>query len=649
MTLQLRAIGIYSNYGELRQVAFELGKLNIVTGGSKTGKSALLDIVDYCWGRDECTIPRGDIRRSVSWFAILLDRDGEGILIARKTPEGSAKVSDEIYLERGVAALPDNSSGFAKNTAAAGLKLYLSNLLGISENLYRPEPRSTRPPLEASSRHAILFCLQFQYEIANPRLLFHRQSDEHVPAAIKDSLAYFMGAMGEDHFLKLRRYEDARARLRKLQRDLAEAKALTDEAAGTGQSLLTEARRHGLIAADAAPENVADMRALLAQVAASNATPDSGLDDPTADLSDLEERRRLVRGQLQDVREEVSDLQRLQREASAFQSEAGEQRARLAAIGLVNGEADKPDLCPLCESRLATAVPSVEELEQSLRSLEDQLRLVERDSPRLQGRLQDLEVQRARLEEELRGIQRDISLRISENERLRIEQAQFTEQARVRGRIGYYLEKVQVVATDEGLRLAVARTNAEVQELAKAIDQEALEERVMTALGVVAKELTRYAGVLGLEHGENPLRLDRKNLTVVADTIEGPLPLTQIGSGENWVGYHLAAHMALHMLFRARARPVPAFLMLDQPSQAHYPPDSDVGAVSAAEGEDHRAVARLYKTIFDFVEEQHGKMQVIVVDHVELLLPWFRASMREKWRDGIKFVPDDWIQRGGDN
>lgn len=644
MTVQLRGIAIYSPTGDRREVMFEIGKLNVVSGGSKTGKSALLDIVDYCWGRDECTIPRGEIRRSVSWFAILLDHGGEGVLIARRNPEGSARVSDEIYFKRGVETLPVDASAFEKNCTADGLKLQLSNLLGISENLYRPEPGSTRAPLEASSRHAILFCLQFQYEIANPRLLFHRQSDQHVPAAIKDSLAYFMGAMEEDHFLKLKRYEDARARLRRLEREYSEARTMTDEAAGTGRALLAEARRHGLIAADATPDSVQEIRTVLAAVAASNSVSTAGADDPAADLSDLEERRRAVRGQLQDVREEIADLQRLQREASAFEKEAGEQKARLAAIGLVAGEAAAHDQCPLCDSHLPTPVPSLEDLERSLRSLEAQLLTVERDSPRLQARFQELESLRGRLEEELRGIQRDISQRISENERLRAEQAQFTEQARVRGRIGYYLEKVQVVAADEGLRLAVARTRAEVEELGKAIDQEALEERVTTALAVVARELTRYAGILGLEHGENPLRLDRKNLTVVADTMEGPLPLTQIGSGENWVGYHLAAHMALHKLFRGRSRPVPAFLMLDQPSQAHYPPDSDVGAVSGAEGEDHQAVARLYRTLYDFVGEEAGAMQVIVTDHVELLQPWFRQSMRERWRDGIKFVPSDWLR-----
>src|SRR5262245_23577662 len=65
MSLQIRAIAIYSHEGERREVEFKLGALNIVTDASKTGKSALLDIVDYCWGRDECTVPEGEIRKSV--------------------------------------------------------------------------------------------------------------------------------------------------------------------------------------------------------------------------------------------------------------------------------------------------------------------------------------------------------------------------------------------------------------------------------------------------------------------------------------------------------------------------------------------------------------------------------------------------------
>lgn len=644
MTLQIRAIAIYSKTGERRDVRFNLGVLNVVTGASKTGKSALLDIVDYCWGRTECTVAEGEIRRSVSWFAVLFDNSGEGILVARKNPGPAVKTSDEIYFQRNVEDFPDNPDVFVKNSTADGLRARFSAILGIAENLYIPEPGATRRPLEASSSQAIFFSFQGQDEIASRRLLFHRQGEEWIPQAIKDTLPYFVGAMGEDHYLKQKRYEDARRRLRTLARELTEAKALADEASGTARSLLQEAKRVGLLPLDATADSVEDVRKLLVQAEAPRTLTYARNDDPAADLTDLEQRRRRLRTELQEIRDEIKDLQRLTREATDFEAEALEQQARLASIGLVDIGERGHEVCPLCDSHLPVPVPSVNEIRRSLAGLDRQLRAVRRDNPRLQGQIAELETKRTTLEADLGLVQRDITTRIADNERLRVEQDQFTEQARVAGRIGYYLENAKAVSNNDGLRLQFARVRAEVTELERALDQEAMEERLITALSLVGRDITEYAGWLQLEHGENSLRLDRKNLTVVADTVDGPLSLRQIGSGENWVGYHVAAHLALHKLFRARRRPVPAFLMLDQPSQAHYPPDRDVGEISGGEDEDQAAVTRLYRLLLDYCVGQSSHMQIIVTDHVDLLIDWFRDATVERWRDGIKLVPIAWLR-----
>jgi hypothetical protein len=644
MTLQLRAIAIYSHTGERREVEFELGRLNIVTGASKTGKSALLDIVDFCWGRDECTVAEGEIRRSVKWFAVLFDNDGEGIFIARHNPGPGGRGADHIYFERNIDELPASASHFLQNVTAVALRSHLSQILGIAENLYVPEPGATRVPLSASASQAIFFSLQAQDEIANRRLLFHRQGEQHIPVAIKDTLPYFLGAMEEDYYLKQRRYNEARARLRRLEKDLNELRALTTNATTATEALLQDAKKVGLVEADVFPETTEELRGVLRGASAPREFHYAKTDDAASDLADLEDRRRLIRGQLMELREEHAQFVRLDREATDFTVEARAQEARLASIGLIASEAEGHESCPLCESKLAVAVPSVSQIRESLRHVGQQLTTVSRDRPRLQEHIASLEVQRAELEEQQRTVQRDIATRIADNERVRIEQDLFTEQARVAGRIGYYLENVQAIQEDNGLRLAVARGRAEVAELEKALDPEALNERIATALSLVGRDLTAYAQALQLEHGDNPLRLDRKNLTVVADTDEGALALSQIGSGENWVGYHVAAHLALHRLFRARKRPVPALLMLDQPSQAHYPPDRDAGVISADEDEDQAAVARLYRELYNYCEALGGAMQIIVADHVELLEPWFTDATAQRWRDGIKLVPMSWLR-----
>ena len=599
MTLQIRAISVYSPDDKRRDVSFKLGALNIVTGAPKTGKSALLDIVDYCWGRDECTVPEGEIRKGVSWFSVYFDKEGEGILIARKNPGPAGRSSDAIYFARGVNALPADATEFRKNITSDGLKKQLSATLGISENLHVPEEGSTRRALEASSRHAIFFCLQAQDEMANRRLMFHRQGEQFVPQAIRDVLPYFLGAVDEDQLLALKRYQDVRTRLRRLERDYTEAQAITRDASTAARALLAEARRAGLVSPDAQPEDARGVLTLLREAAAPQPITFSTIDDPEVDLTALDERRRALLQQMQDLREEIADVERVSRDASKFEVEATEQEARLASIDLIaNPTEENVDTCPVCESRLPVSVPAVAEIQASLAHVQTQLRSVRRDTPRLQERLAVLESQRADLNERLRNVQADIAKRVQDNERLRLQQHEFAEQARVAGRIAHYLENTAAVADDSSLPRRLEQLRAEARELEATLDDDATQERLTTALNLLGRDLTSFAGQLGLEHGENPLRLDLRRLTVVADTDAGPLSLAQMGSGENWVGYHVAAHLSLHALFRRRGRPVPSLLMLDQPSQAHYPPERDErGRIDGLPDEDQAAVRRSFTAI----------------------------------------------------
>ena len=642
MTLQIRSISIYSRDGRRRDVTFRLGALNIVTGVSKTGKSALLDIVDYCWGRGECTVPEGEIRRAVSWFAVHFDNDGEGVLIARKNP---GRASDEVFFARGVEALPDDPSGFQKNITAEGLKSQLAAVLNISENLHTPKEGSTRQPLEASSRHAILFCLQAQDEIANRRLLFHRQGEPFFPQGIRDVLPYFLGAVDEDHYIALMRYEDVRSRLRKVEREYAEAEAITRDASNAARSLVHEARLVGLIDQTGAESASQEVHSLLRRAIIPREIFFSTLDDPEADLAGLDERRRSLLRELQSLREEIADVERLNREASEFEIEAREQEARLFSIGLIGGDEHvSGHTCPLCQSQLAISIPTVTDIRQSLANVQTQLRSVHRDAPRLQKHLTELEARRASLSDQLRAVHADMAKRIQDNERLRIEQQQFTERARVAGRITFYLENRAAVSQDGDLPGKLAQLRAELQELEGVLDEEGTEERLATALNILGRGFTEYASRLRLEHGNYPLRLDLKRLTMVADTDDGPLLLGQMGSGENWVGYHVAAHLGLHRLFRRRNRPVPGFLMLDQPSQAHYPPErDDNGRIESLTDADQQAVKNLFELLYSYCGELESRMQIIVADHVELREDWFKGSIKHRWRDGNALVPKSWL------
>jgi hypothetical protein len=127
--------------------------------------------------------------------------------------------------------------------------------------------------------------------------------------------------------------------------------------------------------------------------------------------------------------------------------------------------------------------------------------------------------------------------------------------------------------------------------------------------------------------------------------------MEKMGSGENWVGYHLIAHLALHQWFSERKRPVPRFLFLDQPSQVYFPLEKDANGTMALVSEDDRvAVSRMLKLVFEVVSaaSQHDSdgLQVIITEHADINEDWFQNAIVERWRQGKKLVPDDWPNAG---
>jgi hypothetical protein len=59
---------------------------------------------------------------------------------------------------------------------------------------------------------------------------------------------------------------------------------------------------------------------------------------------------------------------------------------------------------------------------------------------------------------------------------------------------------------------------------------ETTREKLSAFLNIIGRYMTEYSAKLELEHHESQLRLDIRNLTVVADTPDGPVPLYRMGA-----------------------------------------------------------------------------------------------------------------------
>ena len=644
MTLRISKIVLYSSSGETREIGFRLNGLNIITGVSQTGKSALIDIVDYVTGRDHCHVADGVIRQTVAWYAILFDLNGASIFVARRNPVSGRRTSGDVYLSRESGQSVPPLTDLVKNTTTDALESFLTAALGISENEVRPVTSSSGI-LHAQFRHALFYSFQDQNDIDSKRNLFHRQDQDYVGRDIRDTLPYFLGAMNEDALTKQAELQQARRSVRQLERELRTAQSSGGPAGPRAQALVDEAKQVGLLDERAVTSTEERTLEALRTIASDATIRDQEIIEDGEDLlRALQSERQGLRTEFERLNAEIRTTRMFAAESNAFTREAHEQRARLSSVGLISNGTDDTQHCPICSSSLEVLPPSVGQIKESLEALNEELDVVESENPRVQMRLAQLMAEQTELRQRLRENQQRISARIQENEILRVQRDNFILQARTIGKVQQYMESIDLVDENAALRRSLDTQRIRVATLEQELDPELIRDTVTAYCNIIGRYMTTYSDGLGLEHGGSQLRLDARNLTVVADTDSGPVPLGQMGSGENWVGYHVLAHLGLHKWFRRRNRPVPGFLFFDQPSQAHYPSSRDQeGSLADLPDEDQEAVGRLFRLIFDVSEELKADLQIILMDHVDLPDQWFEDAVVERWRAGEKLIPVDWL------
>jgi len=653
MSFQVLDIVLYGFNQEQRVLSLKPGCLNIITGSSKTGKTALIEIMDYCFGASECGIPEGIIRQTVEWVGVRLQVPEGHVFAARRLPPNGQETSSDVFYVVGKEIdLPDYSS-LTQTTNPKALEKMLTTHAGISQNIHEPPPGQTRNPLTANIRHALFYCFQQQSEVISNRHLFHKQSEQWIPQAIKDTMPYFLGAVDDEHVSKMAELRRLRHEVRGLERKLAEHEAVSGSGISRAQSLILEAVDLGIRPAGTTTAEWEESVALLKDIS-SSPLPDE--EDEIAEEGDeferLQENRQQLTHDLHRIKDQLLAAQALSSERQGYSREGEAQLARLRSIQLFeeNEGADRSS-CPLCQSQLPDnqIPPSISDLRESTSELETQIRSVEERSPQMQQVVLTLESRLAEAQGKLKENRESLEALQASNQRLQKLRDRSARRAHVLGRIGLYLESLPHLENTSDLKSAIAALKEKIEQLKEELSDEVVQDRIQSFLSNLSRDMSEWARELRLEHSEHPLRLDLKRLTVVADGDNGPIPMERMGSGENWVGYHLIAHFALHKWFVGHGRPVPRFLFIDQPSQVYFPEDRD-WSQSAADtpGEDHQAVSRMYQLALKLIEQLDPSLQIIMTDHANINEEWFQNCIIERWREGQKLVPPEW-ESGWDN
>lgn len=646
MSLQIKEIALYNKQGQIRTLSFALGKVNIITGKSKVGKSAIIEIIEYCLGRSEFRIPEGIIRKLVVYYGIKLNFEQQEIIIIKPTPEGNELSQSQIYFESGINLKFPNIENIIMNSNDNSLNEYLGNLLGISPNIHIPAEGQSRNPLEANFKHSRYFLFQKQSIIANESILFHRQNEPFIPQTIKDTLPYFLGVVREDQLKLEQELRESKRRLKLLQRELNETEAIVGNASAQAKSLFEEAKQVGLIdeAVDTDDPNI-----IMDLLKSTLKWKPLNLPDFESDrLNELQLQRKNLIDEIAQINDQINSAKAFANETVGYSYEANQQRKRLELVNLFSVDEDDMDHCPLCSSKLTISIPTIKMMNKSLINLRNNLTLVEKEQPRLRELINKLETNLNERKESLKRLTNVINGLLIEQQAAEEIKEINTRIARVVGRISLFLENYKEIHEDANIRVKMRELEEKITILEQELDKEKKEELLTSALSRISIYMTKWAEELQLEHSTSPYRLDLKNLTVIADQEDRPIPMFRMGSGENWLGCHIVSHLALHKFFIQRRRPVPSFIVLDQPTQVYFPPEKYrvmEGTSDELTDDDIIAVSRLFKLLFSVCAELKGKLQIIVLEHANLDTPEFQnALVEEPWRNGKALIPIDWLE-----
>lgn len=645
--MKIRSIHIYSHDGQRRDLRFKVDGLNVITGRSSTGKSALSEIIEYCMGRSSFNVPEGVIRDKVSWFAVIYQFEKEQVLVAKPTPPAGGASCSTAMVRRGTQLQPPEFSELTVNTDDDSIVELLSRLLGIPENRTDVALEHSRDSFDANVKHTFYYLFQKQGLVANKDQLFYRQNEQFQPQAIRDTLPILLGISSNDRY-------DLESKLRTAQRDLRitnkrleQARNAVDTSHEQAIGLYSEARTVGVIGnidGDPNAEGIIDAlrSALLWQ-------PEMVPDDDGSRISRLEDELEQLRQDRRDAQVKIDSARQFAKRAGGYESEAGEQIDRLASIKALPKNPDTGEWqWPFSERNLALESPVATVLLNELASLDKELRIATGQRPKLEAYIAELGGKADGVAGAIKHKEAELSAAISANEVIAQMGNRNNAAARVVGRLSLFLETLLPNEDIAKLEAENRRLNHKVKQLEDQIGADDSNERLTSILNNISAQVSRYIQKFNAEFGPYPARLNLPQLTIIFDRPERPVPMGRTGGGENHLAYHLSALLALHLFAAQNNRPIPRFMLIDQPTQVYFPSEQVYkeadGSVQRTENDaDLNAVRRLFELLLKFTQDDVPGFQLIVTEHANLREEWFQNALVEQpWTKPPALVPEEW-------
>lgn len=661
----IQSIFFIGEEGAFRVVTLKPGRVNVITGASGTGKSAVIKALDYCLGSSECQLPVYVRRRCVA-VGVKWVRGEDEMISCRQVPLVGKLPNSYMYVTTGRnLKVPRSVGSFEGRGTVAVSKVRLGVAFGIeaasvSEQDLPGKEFSERP----SIRQFTPYVFVTKEVIDSETVLLHGLDDNRKAQHILSTMPYFLGAVTESTVVAERRLRQAR---RALETDIAreEARLAKDtQVKQRARVLLSEAQQLGLVGS---PPAAADENVLIGLLQDATSQIVRPLQYPGADQLDrLQEQRREALKELNQTKRRLRAISLEEQESIDYESAVNTQHEKLRIAEHLH-LLDVPSSCPICDSQTVVGTVVANAIKQSLIKIRAESSAVGHLRPQLSAAADQMSKRVEELGSRLRELDASVSSALSQMAEAKRHADLSQLQAFFRGKATYFLETIN----DQLLRPAkdLSKQRDEISELEGLVDADNRKIRLRRAEDAVSRFasdiFSKLPKVEPCVEADLLFSAREPQVNVVEAGINGAvLSMADLGSDQNWLAVHIALAFGLQRHFETARRPVPGVVVLDQLSRPYFPNqgrddieesddltdatyDNLPDELSIHGDEDYLAMRQHIDFLFDEVKSRNG-LQVLLLEHAYFASdPRYVEATRERWTraSGEGLIPRDWKLR----
>lgn len=617
MKSYIKAIIIFNESDEKRLVPLKQG-VNIITGESKTGKSALVEIIDYCMCSTRCTIPKGKIT-DFSYLYVLVIGIGENTyIIARYNWDNGGKMyfskeeKDFNYKTLSLGYFSEKPTlpyKDAQYEIECALGLFVTNMATDADQQGK----------KASLRNMVSYLFQHQNLMASKFALFYRFSDYYKRKDIIDQFPVFAGMISQEYYSDLIQLNTLKSQLKqkyKKQKANEKSTAYIKENLST---LLTD--YFALLEKDFDDKISAQkMLKMASNLPEFDDTQLFGESKIAARYSELNEELEELRNEEREILLKIKNVDNASKTGNEFTEMLMDLKQQTTVAKIEASEYT----CPLCGHDCQEIAENDSQLIEATEWLDNELKITEKCTADFSEDVRKLKDEHSKIDAKIKEVWKQIKT---------IEQKFISSKALVskREKVNYARARIALYAemSDSGIFETVDEDIAELKEKIKQLEEKIqgfdVDTKKAKAQAFLSENMNRLSLSLDFEDEYRPINL---NFGLTDETFDvyqyqnnrEKIHLYEMGSGANWVSCHIALFLSFLRYFaKQNNSPMPLFMFFDQPSQVYFPQgDSKDDEITQA---DLMAVNKMYKTIFDEINsigEDTGILpQIIIVDHVD--------------------------------